>query len=130
MNEPATPRTPGGVQDPYAGERLKESPFHPRQAALNLREAWSSWNGYRFADYYYDAEFEYFAHDWDPGEKLVATLTLSKTASTATLRAPFTPASTSCSPNGMPSLSYVSSSLGSTSSRLLGLSLSDFGAEK
>ena len=46
--------------DPYAGERLKESPFHPRQAALNLREAWSSWNGYRFAEYYYDPEYEYF----------------------------------------------------------------------
>jgi aminomethyltransferase len=46
--------------DPFAGERLKESYFHPRQAALNLREAWSSWNGYKFADYYYDAEFEYF----------------------------------------------------------------------
>ena len=46
--------------DPFAGERLKESPFHPRQAALNLREAWSNWNGYRFADYYYDAEYEYF----------------------------------------------------------------------
>ena len=46
--------------DPFAGERLRESPFHPRQAALNLREAWSSWNGYRFAEYYYDAEYEYF----------------------------------------------------------------------
>ena len=46
--------------DPYAGERLKESPFHPRQAALNIREAWSAWNGYRFAEYYYDAEYEYF----------------------------------------------------------------------
>lgn len=46
--------------DPYAGERLKLSHFHPRQAALNLRDAWSSWNGYKFADYYYDAEYEYF----------------------------------------------------------------------
>lgn len=46
--------------DPFAGERLKESPFHPRQAALNLREAWSSWNGYRFASHYYDPEYEYF----------------------------------------------------------------------
>ncbi len=46
--------------DPYAGERLKQTHFHPRQAALNLREAWSSWNGYKFADYYYDAEYEYF----------------------------------------------------------------------
>ncbi|MEE8294198.1 MAG: aminomethyltransferase family protein [Sphingomonadales bacterium] len=46
--------------DPWAGERLKETHFHPRQAALNLRDAWSSWNGYKFADYYYDTEFEYF----------------------------------------------------------------------
>lgn len=48
------------ASDPFAGERLKESPFHARQAALNLREAWSSWNGYRFAEFYYDAEYEYF----------------------------------------------------------------------
>ena len=60
MNESTTPMAAGGVTDPYAGERLKESPFHPRQAALNLREAWSAWNGYRFAEYYYDAEYEYF----------------------------------------------------------------------
>jgi aminomethyltransferase len=46
--------------DPYAGERLKLSHFHPRQEALNLREAWSQWNGYKFADYYYDEEYEYF----------------------------------------------------------------------
>jgi len=46
--------------DPYAGERLKHTHFHPRQAALNLREAWSSWNGYKFAEYYYDTEYEYF----------------------------------------------------------------------
>jgi aminomethyltransferase len=46
--------------DPYAGERLKLSPFHERQAALNIRDAWSSWNGYKFADYYYDEEYEYF----------------------------------------------------------------------
>jgi len=48
------------ANDPFAGERLKESHFHPRQAALNLRDAWSSWNGYKFADFYYDEEFEYF----------------------------------------------------------------------
>jgi len=48
------------ANDPYAGERLKDSPFHPRQQALNIRNAWSSWNGYRFADAYYDAEYEYF----------------------------------------------------------------------
>jgi aminomethyltransferase len=48
------------LQDPYAGERLKTSAFHPRQAALNIREAWESWNGYKFANHYYDAEYEYF----------------------------------------------------------------------
>lgn len=46
--------------DPYAGERLKESAFHPRQAVLNIRNAWASWNGYKLANYYYDAEYEYF----------------------------------------------------------------------
>ncbi len=46
--------------DPYAGERLKESHFHPRQEALNIRNAWASWNGYKFAERYYDAEYEYF----------------------------------------------------------------------
>jgi len=46
--------------DPYAPERPKDSPFHERQSARNLRDAWSSWNGYKFADYYYDAEYEYF----------------------------------------------------------------------
>lgn len=46
--------------DPYAGERLKKSPFHPRQQMLNIRDAWASWNGYKFAEYYYDTEYEYF----------------------------------------------------------------------
>jgi aminomethyltransferase len=46
--------------DPYAGERLKHSYFHERQAPMNLRDAWSSWNGYKFADYYYDDTYEYF----------------------------------------------------------------------
>ncbi len=46
--------------DRFAGERLKLSPFYPRQAELNIREAWSSWNGYKFAEYYYDTEYEYF----------------------------------------------------------------------
>ncbi len=46
--------------DPYAGERLKKTHFYPREEALNIRDAWSSWNGYLFADYYYDAEYEYF----------------------------------------------------------------------
>ena len=48
------------ADDPYAGERLKESHFHPREEALNIRNAWASWNGYKFAEYYYDAEYEYF----------------------------------------------------------------------
>jgi aminomethyltransferase len=48
------------MTDPYAGERPKLSPFHPRQAEFNIRDAWSVWNGYKFADYYYDAEYEYF----------------------------------------------------------------------
>lgn len=48
------------LPDTYQGERLKESHFHPRQAALNIRNAWSAWNGYRFADCYYDPEYEYF----------------------------------------------------------------------
>lgn len=46
--------------DAFAGERLKESHFHPRQQLLNIRDSWSSWNGYKFANYYYDAEYEYF----------------------------------------------------------------------
>jgi aminomethyltransferase len=48
------------TEDQYAGERLKRSPFYPREAALNIRDAWSAWNGYKFADCYYDAEYEYF----------------------------------------------------------------------
>ena len=46
--------------DPFAGERLKLSPFHPRQQGLNIRDAWAAWNGYKFAECYYDAEYEYF----------------------------------------------------------------------
>ncbi len=53
--------------------------------------------------------------------KVVATETLSNTASTAT------PASRFCSSSGMPSFSNVSRSFGSTSSRLSGLR-SCFGA--
>ena len=55
---------------------------------------------------------------------VVATETLSKTASTAT------PASLARSWSGTPSFSYVSSSFGSTSSRLFGPSFFCFGAEK
>ena len=46
--------------DPYAGERPRPTPFFPRLRELNIRDAWSAWNGYKFADYYYDAEYEYF----------------------------------------------------------------------
>lgn len=46
--------------DPYAGERLKLSPFYPREEVLNIREAWAAWNGYKFAEYYYDPNYEYF----------------------------------------------------------------------
>ena len=48
------------ANDPYAGERLKLSAFYPRAKELNFRDAWSAWNGYKFADYYYDADYEYF----------------------------------------------------------------------
>ena len=44
----------------YADERLMRSHFHPREAALNVRDAWAAWNGYKFAECYYDAEYEYF----------------------------------------------------------------------
>jgi len=44
----------------FAGERLKRTHFHVREAALNVREAWAAWNGYKFAECYYDAEYEYF----------------------------------------------------------------------
>ena len=46
--------------DPYAGERLKRTAFYPRAEVLNIREAWAAWNGYKFAEYYYEAEYEYF----------------------------------------------------------------------
>jgi len=46
--------------DPFAAERPRLTAFYPREAALNVRDAWSVWNGYKFADCYYDAEYEYF----------------------------------------------------------------------
>jgi aminomethyltransferase len=48
------------ANDPYAGERLKLSAFYPRAKELNIRDSWAAWNGYKFAEYYYDAEYEYF----------------------------------------------------------------------
>jgi len=46
--------------DPYAGERLKQTHFHPRQEVLNIRESWFGWNGYKIADHFYDTSYEYF----------------------------------------------------------------------
>jgi aminomethyltransferase len=46
--------------DPYAGERLKRTPFYPRAKELNIRDSWAAWNGYKFANCYYDGEYEYF----------------------------------------------------------------------
>jgi aminomethyltransferase len=46
--------------DAYAGERPKTTAFYPRAKELNIRDAWQVWNGYKFAEYYYDAEYEYF----------------------------------------------------------------------
>ncbi|MEM7431495.1 MAG: aminomethyltransferase family protein [Pseudomonadota bacterium] len=44
----------------FAGEQLKLSAFYPRAKVLNVRNAWASWNGYKFANYYYEPEYEYF----------------------------------------------------------------------
>jgi aminomethyltransferase len=46
--------------DPYAGERPKLTAFYPRAKELNIRDAWQVWNGYKFAECYYDGEYEYF----------------------------------------------------------------------
>jgi aminomethyltransferase len=48
------------MTDPYAGERLKRTHFYPRAKLLNIRDSWAAWNGYKFAECYYDAEYEYF----------------------------------------------------------------------
>jgi len=40
---------------------LRETPFHPRLAPLNLRQRWIGWAGYLSADAYYDESIEYFA---------------------------------------------------------------------
>ena len=44
----------------FSSERPKPSHFQERQDELNIHNAWSSWNGYKFAEYFYDAEYEYF----------------------------------------------------------------------
>lgn len=40
---------------------LRETPFHPRLAALNLRQNWIGWAGYLSADLYDNEMTEYFA---------------------------------------------------------------------
>ena len=44
----------------FSRERPKPSHFQPRLDAWSIRDAWSSWNGYKFADCFLDAEYEYF----------------------------------------------------------------------
>ena len=41
-------------------EQARPTHFHPRLVEYNIKGGWSAWNGYRFADYYYDVELEYF----------------------------------------------------------------------
>ena len=41
-------------------EQARPTHFHPRLAEYNIKGGWSAWNGYKFADYYYDVELEYF----------------------------------------------------------------------
>ncbi|MGD8577675.1 MAG: aminomethyltransferase family protein [Lysobacterales bacterium] len=58
MNDVLNPRQI--ENDPYAGERLLRTPFYPRAVKWNVRDAWGAWNGYLFAEYFYDPEYEYF----------------------------------------------------------------------
>tara|TARA_R110002096_G_scaffold435548_1_gene661476 strand:- start:145187 stop:146395 length:1209 start_codon:yes stop_codon:yes gene_type:complete len=64
----------------FADEQLMLSPFHERQAELNVRNDWSAWNGYMFANSYYDGEYEYFCvrnlcgtYDITPMQKYIIT---------------------------------------------------------
>lgn len=41
-------------------ERARPTHFYARLSEYNIRGAWSAWNGYKYADYYYDVELEYF----------------------------------------------------------------------
>lgn len=41
-------------------EQAKPTHFYARLSEYNIRGAWSAWNGYKLADYYYDVELEYF----------------------------------------------------------------------
>lgn len=44
----------------FSTEKPRPSPFQPRLDERNIHDAWSSWNGYKLAEYYYEAEYEYF----------------------------------------------------------------------
>jgi len=44
----------------FSTELLRPTHFQPRLDERNIRNAWSSWNGYKLADYFYDTEYEYF----------------------------------------------------------------------
>lgn len=64
----------------FADERLKRSPFYDRMDELNPRGAWSAWNGYKLAEFFYDGEYEYFCirnqcgtYDLTPMQKYVVT---------------------------------------------------------
>ena len=47
----------GGIEDAVA--RLLKAQQN-REKVLILLDSWSSWNGFKFADYYYDVDYEYF----------------------------------------------------------------------
>ena len=44
----------------FSTEKPRPSHFQPRLDERNIHDAWSSWNGYKLAEYYYEAEYEYF----------------------------------------------------------------------
>jgi aminomethyltransferase len=44
----------------YSTEQPLPSHFQPRLDERNIKNAWASWNGYKLAEYYYEAQYEYF----------------------------------------------------------------------
>ena len=42
-------------------ERARPTHFQPRLEEYNIKGGWSSWNGYKSAEYYYDVALEYFS---------------------------------------------------------------------
>jgi aminomethyltransferase len=42
-------------------QRMLKSPFYPRQAELDMLNAWHGWKGYQAADAFYCEDMEYFA---------------------------------------------------------------------